>query len=160
MFLCLKCKADEACLNFMALEEDENFRVPCPTQGCPGDLLHLDDGIAEAVVMLNEKGYPTSDSCGGHFNNCEGTLTLYVAFNKDCHPPADQLPAGFVKIGGDITGQEGDTIFFLNNPDDMSEMATAMAFREGNRSLQVFEANRALLEWVLTLPAARLEAAR
>jgi hypothetical protein len=160
MFLCLTCKSDEACLNFMALKEDANFRLPCPQEGCPGELLHLDDGIAEAVVILNEKGYTTVDSCSGHFNNASDLLTFYAHFAKDCSP-ASEPPDGFELVPGQATGNNGDSIWYFSSGDTLdanAEFADFLTFREGNRTLQILEVNRRFLEWALTLPASLSDA--
>ena len=37
-----------------------------------GSALYLDEGIAEAIVILNEKGYVTTCCCEGHKQLCEG----------------------------------------------------------------------------------------
>lgn len=156
MFICLTCKTDEACLNFMALKEDADFRVPCPEEGCTGELLQLDDNIAEAVVLLNDKGYTTRDSCGGHFNNGEGLMTFYVAFEEGRCPDVEP-PDGFWLVPGEAAGFDGMAVFFLPSysgaPDQ--EFAAMCAFQEGNRTLQVLEASKRFLDWVLALPASQ-----
>lgn len=136
MFLCLTCVSDEACINYLFLKENENFDVPCPKEGCPGVLLHLDDGIAEALVALNGKGYVTKDSCGGHFNNAEDHLSFYVAFEDGKRPPIDTLPDAFMLW-----------------PDENCIFTADLEFKAGSRTIQIMDLNRKFLEWVMTLPA-------
>lgn len=160
MYICLTCKSDQACLNHRAIKEDENFDLPCPTEGCSGVLLELDDGIAEAIVLLNEKGYVTIDSCGGHFNNCEDALSFYVGFLRGKAPPEDDLPESFVIYPGEKAGYQGDALYFMNTPEGAEDLNDAMQFKDGNRTLQILGVQKRFLEWVLTLPALVLKCER
>jgi hypothetical protein len=153
MFICLTCKADEACINYTALEAlgEYDFGLKCPTKDCGGVLLQIDDGIAEAVTRLNDLGYTTNDSCSGHFNNATDQLSFYVGFDEGSLPPTETLPEGFWVMQGNENCR-GDSIWYLSNREKAAEFAEMLEFQEGNRTLQVLEVNRKFLEWVLTLP--------
>lgn len=146
MFICLTCKSDESCINYTALQElgEKDFGFKCPTEGCNGALLQIDDGIAEALVALNDKGYTTEDSCAGHFNDAEGRILFYVAFKKDgsTTPPVDTLPEDFVLMQGYAIHYAG-----LLDEDEGDEFDP-----DTPRSHQLADLHRAFLDWVLRLP--------
>ena len=50
----------------------------CPKRNCDGRIIEVDDMIAPAVKILNEKGYFTTGSCSGHME--EAFSEFYIEF--------------------------------------------------------------------------------
>lgn len=148
MLICLTCKASKGCLGPMDFKVDEFYRMPCPRSGCPGEIIEVDDMIAEAVSVLNDKGYTTSDSCSGHFNDGGGRNIFHLAFEQDglSVPPMDALPVDFVFMDG----------YAIHNADfvNLDPEGTHDQFKPDTpRTHQLMEMNRKFLDWVLALPA-------
>lgn len=55
-----------------------------------GELIDIDDNIADDIVMLNEKGYTTIACCGGHSDR--EVYMMSIVFDKIY---AFELPKGF-----------------------------------------------------------------
>lgn len=58
----------------------------------PHSLIMIDEGVQDAVRMLNEKGFGTIGCCESHYKGvCQ---CIYVAF-AEVNPPSPNLPEGF-----------------------------------------------------------------
>jgi len=119
----------------MELHSNMQF-TPCTTDGCGGELLFLDDMVAEAVVLLNGKGYATGDSCGGHFGR--DVISFYVSFAEGSTPPLAALPDDFV-----VVSRDRDSIHTRHKD-----------WADGPQTPQVMRVSQTFLAWVITLPKA------
>ncbi len=82
-----------------------------------GQPLWLDKGVAETVVVLNERGYKTTCCCEGHISYCEGYAQpqkrkeygqyspIFIDFMDDCLPP---YGPGIYELDKDINPWKSD----------------------------------------------------
>jgi hypothetical protein len=79
--------------------------APCPTCQAAGTIIHVDDAIAAAVLIMNQRGWHTAFSCAGHIaKSCYSDnfdAYGYVSFKRHV-PVPPPLPAGlFYEQDGD-----------------------------------------------------------
>ena len=71
-----------------------------PTDFCnPGSarFIELDDPIADAIAVLNRKGYRTAFCCSGHAGTRYMPVVAYIQYEFGCITP-EHLPAGWEYI--------------------------------------------------------------
>lgn len=88
-------------------------------------IVEIDNNIAEDVVLLNEKGYNTVSSCGGHID--KGIYLINIVFDKDYQI---QPPKYFkMNVKKRFTGLE----FYLNASKPKKEEKYNLALQEFKR---------------------------
>ena len=131
----------------------------------------LDKGIADIVVILNEKGYTTECSCEGHYWYCDGYANpkkrreygqyrpIWLVFSKGCMPP---YPPDIYPLDNDTEpwACEHARVYMDNQRNGMNELL--VNFESYKRLRKNFsngdveaEHNKALvnvLEWAKGLP--------
>lgn len=84
MYVCLECLTEYEGLYrtiFDGSVQAQHLKeMPCLMRDCPGDVVQLDEFIAPAIMMLNEKGYSTRFCCAGHVTASENPDSFYVFF--------------------------------------------------------------------------------
>ena len=80
---------------YMNPETFELLHNPSDTE-CLSDCVYVDDLIAAAIQILNQKGYFTDACCSGHINdNRKKKQCSYILFRKGILLPS--LPEGYIE---------------------------------------------------------------
>ena len=115
--------------------EEEGFY--CLNITCCGELIKIDENIAETIVILNKKGYITIGSCSGHL----GFLNeAYIQFKDNYN--FETLPKGFIVRG------------YMNSI--VCKEFELKDFGTMKRQADIWETAKDLLEWAESLPDNKL----
>ena len=64
-------------------------------ENCDAEMIGIDKEIAEAVIILNHKGYPTEYSCSAHPGYASSSA--YIAFNPMVNGVPEPIPDSWIK---------------------------------------------------------------
>ncbi len=137
MHVCLEC-SEVYEKQFLPKEDDDGFTI-CPKSSCAGgDIVELDELIAPAIILLNQKGYFTKYCCSGHWYNPYSPYIYFESgFEPVCEPPKD-FTWEFVEK------DNGNTIMRAHHSDDINNHAEKYEW--------VYKINKNLYEWADNLP--------
>lgn len=78
--------------HFLNLHTYDDYPNPCcPKSNCQGDIIELDELILPTIILLNRKGYYTTNCCSGHYYN--DNSNSYISFDREVELP--NLPEGY-----------------------------------------------------------------
>ena len=111
----------------------------CPKRICDGKVYNIDDTILPSVQLLNQKGYTTVSSCGGHFES--EVPELYIEFDENVKS-FSHLPEGFRLKSKRINNETRLIVSYECEEDDMYEvfpslLAAAESLYEWTEELDV-----------------------
>ncbi len=85
MLVCKSC--------YKILDKELLYGYTCPDITCFGELIQVDELIADAIILLWKKGYKSLACCSGHVY--EKSFQCYIAFNVFYPKLKKNLPKNF-----------------------------------------------------------------
>lgn len=152
IYVCLDCFTEYSSLYFSIVQSSvaEHFRYEkfCVMTNCDGRVVELDELIAPAIILLNQKGYYTNYCCSGHFYG-KGDSSFYVQFSEHDfysipYERFDTIPKGF-------------TMKFDDSPTIRYNLKHGKKLGSSALLKEITKVNLAFLEWVERLEVLKEE---